>query len=202
MAISRFLYNLLEEWRKLSSEDEELETPERTRKVVVQVEKPEDSDLRTKAGLYDELVNGMANTLNEKHGTDLFSNKSLEEMRKLDQLLDGREKPKQRSTGVVSLLRRQQTDNLLTKPYEDAEEFGNMVYKHANDPSSPIYYEANEAKNILLEKLLETGLPRTTDLTQGEERQAVKDLGTDFSHEQFTAWARRREKERLSGQRG
>ena len=187
------------------SDDEELETlreqPERTRKVVVQVEKPEDSALRTKAELYDQLVSGMADTLNQKHGTDVFTGKSLEEMKKLDELLDSREKPK-KSVGVVSLLRRQETDNLLTKPYEDAEEFGNMVYKHANDPSSPIYYEANEAKNILLEKLLETGLPRTTDLTQGEERQAVKDLGTDFSYEQFTAWARRREKERLSGQRG
>ena len=190
----------------MSDENElEDETPQeqpRERTLTVKVEKtPEDDEVRIKAERFDQLVSGMADTLNQKYDTTVFSGKTLEEMKELDELLSSRQGKPKPSTGVVSLYRKQETDNLLTKAFEDPKQYVDMIKEHANNPNSPIFEEAQEALRILQEQTF-ADLPRTTEVTVGQEREAVEDLGRNFAHEQYTEWLRRKEAHRLSGKSG
>lgn len=125
--------------------EENGEHTDNTRTLNVVVKKDNDeADVKTKAQRYDELVDAMAERLNEKHNVDLFYGKNMDEMKELDEALDGKKSEREHvSSGVVSLLRKQSNPS-LSDEYESDEIMG-AVYQIARDENHPQQKEALES---------------------------------------------------------
>jgi len=84
------------------------------------------AEAEAKASMYSELEVNMAAQLNEKYGTDQFSNKSLKEQEAFDKLLESQrqtsESSRSQSTGQVPLQPSGKRSSVMTTPYDTPEE--------------------------------------------------------------------------------
>jgi len=194
--------------------DEELEGDDRqTRKLVVKVEKDDEIERLTRAlEERDELLQELAQEEFQKQIDELAEKypqhrNVIENITRPSELefaqafLSG-EPRKSVSKGVVSLRSgRQDETDLMRKAFESPLDMIKTVYQHSEDPTSPYFQQMKEAKDELWKKALDSGLPREIELPSGLGDEASQVLGTNYSHEAYTNWLRRREAKRLRGQK-
>lgn len=119
---------------------------DKSRRLIVEVQKsPDDiAQLQSKADYYDNFVTRLAERLDERHNTDVFTSglnlddpNCIDRLRKLDEELEAKSQPiRKPSTGVVSLNRPKGSDSLLKQEFDTPEEMMSALYQHALNPKS------------------------------------------------------------------
>jgi len=161
--------------------------------------KEEDAELKAKAELLDALTEATGTQLNELHSTDIFTGKTLDEMRQIDVLLRSKlEKTKRKaSTGTVSLRGENPTEDIFDREYDEtpegAKQFASDLYRELVVTTDPVRKARLEDAIFTLgkKKMEISELPKKmvfdTSILESEARRA---LGDKFSHREYTRWLR------------
>lgn len=101
------------------------------------------------------------------------------------------------SKGSVRLQQSPYTD-ILQREWEDPNEMFEYVYRVASDPSDPNYEAMRKVKRELRSKLKPKDFTTVGEIkyvTNPLEREAIRELGKSFTHQQYTEFIQRKARE-------
>lgn len=183
----------------MSEEEKGNEKEIPTKRMIVQVQKDngEENEAYVKAERYDEIVNSLAESLNDKYDTDVFSGKTMEEMESLDKLLASRteKESREKSKGFASLLP-PKTEDVFTREYENPEEMILDLYSELHNPNT------TEEKKQQIQNAIKTLTSHKIDsepfnIKKMELRPPPSELPKNFTWRQYTRYIQEKSKRDL-----
>ena len=165
-------------------------------KVVVKKETDADVakevDVYSKAEKYNQLLDSIRESLNEKWDTDVFSSiQSDTEMMQIDKLLNSKKEAKTKhSDGVVRLRELGNDPEEFTEDEKGRRKWALKLLEIKRDPTHPLHQEVkNLSRQARSDKDLLNYLPKTIDFSEAlDPSLASGDLPYNYTFKQKAEW--------------